>query len=139
MQFLFILTCRTLLELPPKYQNSPFNVAAQPYDMETSSPISNTEDGFTLPSKSITKGILVEYWVPSTSTALPSGEGVGVGETLGSSVGGTVVTSGAVVVSIHSYPGHGQPEGQLTSHGQSVCLVLNSSTQASSQISRPSH
>ena len=111
--------------------------------METSSPISNTEDGFTLPSKSITKGILVEYCVPSTSTALPSGEGVGVGDTVGSevgsSVGGTVVTSGAVVVSIQSYPGHGQPEGQLASHGQSVCLVLNSSTQASSQISRPSH
>ena len=128
---IFELTCRFFVDPPPKYQNSPFNVAAHPYEIATSFPISKTEFLFTLPSKSITKGSLVEYCVPRTRTALLSGDGVGVGE----SVGGTVVTSGAEVVSIQSYPGQGQPARQLSSQGQSVCLALNSSRHPTSQSS----
>ena len=69
-----------------------------------------------LPSKSITIGLLFEFRVLKTRTAVPAGEVSVVAGAVGVVDSGAVVVdnSGAGVVPTHSNPSHGHPAAQFS-------------------------
>ena len=90
----------------PKYQNSPFKVAPQPFITVAPSPNSKARSSLIFPSKSTIIGC-AELAVLNIRTA------VDVGDVVVSGCDG-VVTSGDVVVSVQASLSHGHPPMQFS-------------------------